>query len=78
MVFHLLKIDFEINTINDDYASSRKYNLKEPELKILPPKAFYGFMESIGKTGAQNKFPRVLNETQTEKWLAYLKENNWI
>ena len=74
----IAKIDLEINTINDDYASSRKYNLKEPELKILPPKAFYGFMESIGKTGAQNKFPRVLNETQTEKWLAYLKENNWI
>lgn len=72
------KIDEEIKAKNDDYASSRKYNLKEPILKILPSEVFYGFMKSIGKVGSQNKFPRVLNEGQTEKWLHYLKENNHL
>ncbi|MGJ8660722.1 MAG: GH3 family domain-containing protein [Bacteroidota bacterium] len=72
------KLDAKICELNDDYASSRKYNLKDPILKVVPTKAFYGFLESIGKLGAQNKFPRVLNETQKEKWLNYLKENKYI
>lgn len=74
----MAKIDHEINLTNDDYASSRKYNLKDPVLKIIPSKAFYEYMESIGKSGAQNKFPRVLNEGQTKKWLEFLKTNNYI
>ena len=72
------KIDAEICSINDDYASCRKYNLKTPILKIIPEENFYGFLESIGKAGSQNKFPRVLNEGQTEKWLAYLKSKDLI
>jgi GH3 auxin-responsive promoter len=70
------KIDAEICLINDDYASCRKYNLKPPVLKIISTDVFYGFMESIGKLGAQNKFPRVLNEDQTKKWLAFLKSKD--
>ncbi len=72
------KIDKEIKNNNDDYASSRKYNLKDPILKFIPRETFYGFLESIGKAGAQNKFPRVLTEGQTEKWLAYLKQKGLI
>ncbi len=68
------RVDQEIKAINDDYASSRKYNLKDPDLKLLPRDVFYEFLKSIGKSGAQNKFPRVLNESQTEKWLNFLKE----
>jgi hypothetical protein len=74
----MAKIDELIIANNDDYASSRKYNLKTPILTILPTDVFYGFMKSIGKVGAQNKFPRVLNEGQTEKWLQYLKSNNLL
>ena len=72
------KIDMKISELNDDYASSRKYNLKDPVLKVLPTNAFYGFLESIGKLGEQNKFPRVLNETQKENWLQFLKEKNYL
>jgi hypothetical protein len=32
-------------------------------------------MESIGKAGAQNKVPRVMNVGQTEKWLAFLAKH---
>jgi hypothetical protein len=72
------KIDEKISELNDDYASSRKYNLKEPILKMVPTAAFYGFLESIGKLGAQNKFPRVLNETQKVNWLNYLAAENHL
>lgn len=72
------QIDQEIKDMNDDYASSRKYNLKDPVLRIIPSKAFYQFMESIGKSGAQNKFPRVLNENQTEKWLEFLSNQGYV
>jgi hypothetical protein len=71
------RLDKKISEINDDYASSRKYNLKQPILKIISTQAFYGFLESIGKLGAQNKFPRVLNNDQTEKWLNYLENNGY-
>ncbi len=72
------KLDAKISELNDDYASSRKYNLKDPILKVIPTKAFYGFLESIGKLGAQNKFPRVLNDNQKEKWLNYLKDKKYV
>jgi hypothetical protein len=71
------KLDKKIGEINDDYYSSRKYNLKDPVLRIIPTNAFYGFLESIGKLGAQNKFPRVLNKAQSEKWLSYLENNGY-
>ena len=64
--------------LNDDYAAVRKYTLKDPTIKILDPKEFYGFMESIGKAGSQNKFPRVMNESQSEKWLNYLKDRQLL
>jgi len=72
------RLDKKICELNDDYASSRKYNLKDPVLKIIPTKAFYGYLESIGKLGAQNKFPRVMIPTQAEKWLNYLTDKGYI
>lgn len=74
----MTSIDKKLNESNDDYASSRKYNLKEPILKVVPTKAFYGYLNSIGKLGAQNKFPRVLNKNQTEKWLQFLENNGYM
>jgi hypothetical protein len=37
-----------------------------PKFEILKPDLFYGFLESLGKIGAQNKMPRVLNKMQAE------------
>jgi hypothetical protein len=65
-------IDQELSRINDDYAAVRKYTLKQPVGNILPAQTFYDFMESIGKAGSQNKFPRVMNAHQAEKWHSFL------
>ena len=72
------RIDEKLKFGNDDYASARKYTLKDPLITVLAPTVFYGFMDSIGKTGAQNKFPRVLNEEQSTQWLTYLRKNKHI
>lgn len=72
-IMHL--IDQELCALNDDYASARKYNLNEPSLKIVPIKTFYDYMESIGKAGAQNKIPRVMNVQQSDNWLKFLAKN---
>ncbi len=66
------EIDEELCALNDDYRSSRKINLKDPQLIILPVERFYQFMEMKGKLGSQNKFPRVLNKEQREDWKIYL------
>lgn len=65
-------IDGHIKALNDDYASARKINLKTPEITLLPTDKFYEFLSEQGKSGAQNKFPRVLNKEQKEKWLSFL------
>lgn len=65
-------VDIELCKLNDDYASARKFNLKQPTINVLPVDTFYNFMESIGKSGAQNKVPRVMNEQQSGAWLEHL------
>ena len=69
------RIDTTLGNLNDDYKSCRKYNLNQPSIKVIDPKCFYGFMEAIGKAGSQNKFPRVMNNEQSLKWIAYLESN---
>lgn len=70
-------IDDELCLINDDYAATRRYNLKEPILKVLPTVVFYDFMAYIGKAGSQNKVPRVMNESQSKIWVQFLKERGY-
>jgi hypothetical protein len=65
-------IDHELSRINDDYASVRKYTLKEPIGMVLPTQTFYDFMDAMGKSGSQNKFPRVMNSEQATKWHSFL------
>lgn len=65
-------IDKALREGNDDYHSARKYNLKDPKVTLLPVDQFYKFMESKGKLGSQNKFPRVLNQKQREDWLSFI------
>lgn len=71
-------LDVELSKLNDDYAYVRKYNLGNPTLTVIPTEHFYGFLESLGKLGAQNKMPRVLNKSQAEKWLKYLSEVGYL
>jgi hypothetical protein len=71
------EIDQELSLINDDYAYVRKYNLGTPSFQIIPTSLFYGFLESLGKLGAQNKMPRVLNPEQAKKWLSFLSANGY-
>jgi len=72
------KMDKELCLVNDDYAYVRKYNLGKPTLTIVPTETFYGFLESLGKLGAQNKMPRVLNKDQAEKWLTFINANDYL
>jgi hypothetical protein len=71
----LAAVDQELGLLNDDYLAVRKHTLKTPVAQLLPVDTFYAFMESIGKAGAQNKVPRVMNVAQTEKWLAFLAKH---
>ncbi len=68
-------LDNQLCALNDDYASARKYNLKPPEIQVLPVQRFYAFMNESGKMGSQNKFPRVLNADQAKRWLTFLSPN---
>ena len=67
------EIDKMLCQLNDDYAAVRKYTLLEPRITLVPTKAFYAYLESMGKLGGQNKIPRVMNQEQVEKWKNFLK-----
>ncbi|MEN9699868.1 MAG: hypothetical protein RLZZ301_1066 [Bacteroidota bacterium] len=69
------EIDQELQRINDDYAYVRKHSMPAPVLHCVETQHFYGFLESIGKLGAQNKVPRVMNKSQAEKWKVFLSAN---
>jgi hypothetical protein len=68
------KIDAHLKELNDDYAVERSAALKEIKVDVLPAQRFYDWMESKGKVGGQNKFPRVMKNTQFEEWLEFLKK----
>jgi hypothetical protein len=66
------KIDEHLKTLNDDYAVERSAALKEIFVDVLPVRVFYDWMESIGKVGGQNKFPRVMKNAQLDDWKSFL------
>jgi GH3 auxin-responsive promoter len=66
------RLDFHLKALNDDYAVERSAALKEIFVDILPIKLFYTWMESKGKAGGQNKFPRVMKNNQLEEWMAFI------
>lgn len=72
------KLDFYLCNLNDDYAYVRKYNLNSPKLTILKTAKFHQFLAYQGKSGAQNKMPRVLNKKQQDAWLFFLTNNGNI
>ncbi|ODS81038.1 MAG: GH3 auxin-responsive promoter [Cytophagaceae bacterium SCN 52-12] len=70
-------LDEYLKKLNDDYVVERKHALNEITVTPLPVKAFYGWMESRGKMGGQNKFARVLKNKQVEEWEEYLRAHNF-
>lgn len=66
------KLDEHLKILNDDYAVERSAALKEVFVEVLPVKTFYDWMQSKGKVGGQNKFPRVIKSAQLEDWKSFL------
>ncbi len=70
------KIDEHLKVLNDDYAVERSAALKEIIVEVLPVKTFYDYMESKGKVGGQNKFPRVMKNAQLADWKSFLQQHS--
>lgn len=68
------KIDEKLKILNDDYRVERMSALKDIMVEIVPPRFFYNWMEQNGKTGAQNKFPRVMKKQQFESWETFVEK----
>lgn len=66
------KLDEHLKILNDDYAVERSAALKAVFVEVLPVKIFYDWMQSKGKVGGQNKFPRVIKNAQLEDWKSFL------
>ena len=67
------KLDHHLKVLNDDYAVERSAALKEVFVEVVPVDLFYSWMESKGKVGGQNKFPRVMKKVQLEDWRSFLQ-----
>lgn len=61
-------IDSKLKMLNDDYRVERTSALKDISIEVLPHQVFLSWMESKGKIGNQNKFPRVMKNHQLEEW----------
>jgi GH3 auxin-responsive promoter len=66
------RIDHHLKVLNDDYAVERSAALRDVFVDVLPLKKFYDWMESKGKVGGQNKFPRVMKNAQLEEWIKFI------
>lgn len=69
------KLDEALCVLNDDYATERKHALKDLVLEQVPIEKFYAYLESKGKIGGQNKFPRVIKNSQYEDWKQFLSKH---
>lgn len=67
-------LDGHLKKLNDDYAVERSAALRDVVVDILPVAKFYSYMESKGKQGGQNKFPRVLKNAQLLDWKNFLSK----
>jgi hypothetical protein len=56
-------VDVALQRLNTDYRTKRLGDLgmRAPRLIVLPPGAFYRWLQSAGKIGDQHKVPRVTN-----------------
>lgn len=67
------KLDDCLKNLNDDYAVERIAALKDVFVDVLPVSMFYSWMESKGKVGGQNKFPRVMKENLLQDWQSFVE-----
>ena len=65
-------LDKHLKELNDDYAVERSAALRDVVVEVLPVEKFYGYMQSKGKKGGQNKFPRVLKNAQLDDWKNFI------
>ncbi|MDH5604852.1 MAG: GH3 auxin-responsive promoter family protein [Cyclobacteriaceae bacterium] len=65
-------LDEHLKKLNDDYRVERTAALKEVIVEVVPVGKFYQYMELKGKSGGQNKFPRVIKNDQFEDWKTFL------
>lgn len=70
------RIDYHLKELNDDYKVERSSALKEVRISTLSSDIFYNWMESQGKVGSQNKFPRVLKKEKAQLWRNFLNEQH--
>lgn len=71
-----ISLDNALKKVNSDYEAKRSHNLslKEPVIRALPKNSFYNWLRHSGKTGGQNKIPRLSNDRHyVVKMLQYLK-----
>lgn len=68
------KLDQHLKELNDDYAVERGAALKDVIVDVLPVQTFYKWMESKGKVGGQNKFPRVIKSAQYDDWKDFISQ----
>jgi len=69
------RLDHHLKELNDDYAVERSAALKEIYVDVLPLSVFYDWMQSKGKVGGQNKFPRVMKNAQLAEWAEFIKRS---
>lgn len=61
--FFVANLDNSLKTLNSDYEAKRHKNLTLdlPKVEVAPKGTFYEWMKRRGKTGGQNKIPRLAN-----------------
>jgi hypothetical protein len=69
------RLDEKLKVLNDDYKTERIAALKDVFIEVLPVSVFYKWMESKGKVGSQNKFPRVFKKAQLEDWERFIESS---
>lgn len=59
-------LDRALQRVNSDYEAKRfrDTTLLPPRITVAPPGTFYRWMKERGKTGGQNKVPRLANDRQ--------------
>ncbi len=66
------RLDGHLKKLNDDYAVERSAALRDVTVDVIPARRFYEYLETKGKAGGQNKFPRVMKNAQLEDWQKFL------
>jgi len=67
-------IDGKLKILNDDYRVERSSALKDVQVEVIPTALFYDWMKLHNKVGGQNKFPRVMKNSQLTEWESFISQ----